>query len=265
VPEGDTILWAATRMRPVLEGRVPELIEMPAGERGEPRASAGRERWPPRLRGRAIDRIDTHGKHLFLRFEGGLVLHSHLRMTGAWGVFGPGQRWHRARSRAWIVLARAGHTVVEFDGPVLELMTEGRSRFALHLAALGPDVLAQEFDGAAFLARVREDDPTRSIADALLDQRNLAGIGNIWKSEGCWEARIDPWRELRSLSNEDGLAIVAGARPRMLASGLKGPRHADLKIYRRTGRPCPRCSGPIRMRAEGEGNRTTYWCPGCQV
>jgi endonuclease-8 len=265
VPEGDTILWAATRMRPVLEGHMPELIEMPAGERGERRASAGRGRWPPRLRGRAITRIDTHGKHLFLRFDGGLVLHSHLRMTGAWGVFGPGQRWPRARSRAWIVLARAGHAVVEFDGPVLELMTEGRSRFDLHLAALGPDVLAEEFDDQAFLARVREDDPTRSIAEALLDQRNLAGIGNIWKSEGCWEARIDPWRELRSVSNEEALAIVAGARPRMLASGLKGPRHADLMIYRRAGRPCPRCGGPIRQRAEGEGNRTTYWCPGCQV
>ena len=146
MPEGDTIAWAAHRIRPVLEGHVPDEIRTP-----HPRHTF--DRWPQRLAGRTVERVDTHGKHLFLRFEGGFVLHSHLGMTGAWGVYGPGRRWGRSPRRAWLVLERAGSEVVQFDGPLLELMTEGRTRFDQRLAALGPDVLAAEFDSAAFLAR----------------------------------------------------------------------------------------------------------------
>ena len=265
MPEGDTILWAATRMRPVLEGHVPDAISMPEGRAGALRGSPGRTRWPPRLAGRAITRISTHGKNLFVHFDGDLLLHSHLRMTGSWGVFAPDQRWHRAAGRAWIVIRRAGFSVVEFDGPVLELLSAGRARFDQRLAGLGPDVLADAFDGERFIRRLREDDPTRPIGDALLDQRNLAGIGNIWKSEGCWEARIDPWRPAGRVSDAEALAIVHGARPRMLDSGLEGPRHAAIRrCYRHQGRPCPRCAAPIASRPQGDGNRMTYWCPGCQ-
>src|SRR5206468_10992350 len=134
------------------------------------------------------------GKHLFLRFEGDLVVHSHLRMTGWWGVFDQGARWRRSPKRAWLVLRAAGHDVVQFDGPVLELMTASRARFDQRLAALGPDVLAPELDGPGILRRLRADDPTRPIVDALIDQRVVAGIGNLWKAEGCFAARIDPWR-----------------------------------------------------------------------
>ena len=265
MPEGDTILWAATRMRPVLEGRVPDEVKMPAGRPGAQRGSPGLERWPGRLAGRRIEAVDTHGKNLFLHFEGDLVLHSHLKMTGAWGVFEPGRRWHRSPSRAWIVLSRGGTDVVQFDGPVLELLTEARARFDQRLAGLGPDVLAAKFDSERFVARLRQDDPDRPIGDAVLDQRTVAGIGNIWKSEGCWEARVDPWRPVRSVTDEQAVAIVEGARPRMLRSGTRGPRFAGEQIYRRAGRPCPRCGTAIRSRPQGEGNRMTYWCPGCQT
>jgi endonuclease-8 len=264
VPEGDTILWAATQMRPVLEGCVPDAVRMPASGGGALRGSPGRDRWPSRLEGRRIERIGTHGKNLFVHFEGELVLHSHLRMTGAWGVYEPGRRWHRAASRAWIVFSCGGTEVVEFDGPVLELMTESRSHFDLRLSALGPDVLAPEFDAERFRARLRSDDPARPVGDALLDQRTVAGIGNIWKSEGCWEGRIDPWRPLRSVSDDEAMAIIDGARPRMLRSGLRGPRFLQAQVYRRVGRPCPRCGSAIRSRPQGDGNRMTYWCPGCQ-
>jgi endonuclease-8 len=264
VPEGDTILWAATRMRPVLEGHVPDEVRMPAGRPGALRGSPGRDRWPERLTGRRIERIDTHGKNLLLRFEGDLVLHSHLKMTGSWGVYPPGRRWHRSAARAWIVLGRAGTEVVEFDGPVLELMTESRSRFDLRLAALGPDVLAPSFDHERFLARLRAEDPTRPIGDALLDQRTVAGIGNIWKSEGCWEAQVDPWRPVATVSDDEAMAIIDGTRPRMLRSGTHGPRFTEAKVYRYAGRPCPRCATAIRSRPQGDGNRMTYWCPGCQ-
>jgi endonuclease-8 len=264
MPEGDTILWAATRMRPVLEGHVPDEVRMPKGRPGALRGSPGRDRWPERLQGRTITSVDTHGKNLFLHFEGGLVLHSHLKMTGAWGVYAPDQRWGRSPGRAWIVLSRAGHEVVQFDGPVLELMTEDRARFDQQISALGPDLLAAEFDTDKFLARLRQDDPTRPISDAMLDQRTVAGIGNMWKSEGCWEASIDPWRAVREVSDAEAVSIIDATRPRMLLTGLKGPRHASPQIYRRVGQPCPRCGTSIRSRVQGESGRMTYWCPGCQ-
>ena len=257
MPEGDTIAWHANRIRPVLEGRTPEEIRAP-----HPRHAM--DRWPERLRDRRVTRVDTHGKHLFLRFEGGLSLHSHLGMKGSWGVYGAGRRWGRSLSRAWLVIRAGEHHVVQFDGPTLELLTDGRTRFDQRLAALGPDVLAAEFDFAAFLKRLRSDDPTRPVGDALLDQRNLAGIGNIWKSEGCWEVRLDPWRPAETVSDETLVALVEAIRPRMLDSAEHGPRVIKPQVYGRTTMPCPRCATRIRSAGQGEDNRTTYWCPGCQ-
>jgi endonuclease-8 len=264
VPEGDTILWAATRMRPVLEGHVPEQITMPAPRPGALRGLPEHARWPARLSGRRIEAIETLGKNLLVRFEGGLLLRSHLRMTGAWAVYERGRRWRRAPSRAWIVIGRGDREVVQFDGPVLELMSAHRARHHEQLSRLGPDVLGASFDGERFLARLRADDPNRPIADALLDQRTVAGIGNIWKSEGCWEARIDPWRPVREVSDGQALAIIDGVRPRMLRSGTLGPRHADEQVYGRARRPCRRCGEPIRVLAQGDGARLTDWCPRSQ-
>jgi len=258
MPEGDTILRAARRMRPVLEGAVPDEIVTP-------RPRHARDRWPDRLAGRCVEAVETHGKHLFLRFEGGLVLHSHLRMTGAWGVYPHGARWRRAPRRAWLVLRARGHEVVEFDGPVLELMTAGRRRFDQRLAALGPDVLAPRFDRERFLSRLRASDPTRGVGDALLDQRIVAGIGNVWKAEGCWQARLDPWRAVADTSDAQALAVVDEVRPRMLQAADAPPgRHATRAVHDRAGRPCPRCATPIRARGQGDENRTTFWCPSCQ-
>ena len=257
MPEGDTIAYAAKRMRPVLVGHVPEEIRTP-----HPRHRL--DRWPERLRGRAVSAVDTHGKHLFIRFEGELTIHSHLRMTGSWGVYAPGQRWRRAAGRAWLALGRGGHAVVQFDGPVLELLTDSRTRFDQRLAGLGPDILAADFDFERFLSRLRGDDPTRGIGDALLDQRNVAGIGNLWKSEGCWESGIDPWRPVETLSDADAVAIIEGLRPRMLASAADGDQNRHRRVFRLPGRPCPRCGVKILARGQGEEHRTTFWCPGCQ-
>lgn len=258
MPEGDTILRAANRIRPVLEGAVPDEIVTP-------QARHARDRWAQRLDGRAVTKVDTHGKHLFLRFEGGLVLHSHLRMTGAWAVHRHGARWRRAPRRAWLIVRARGHDVVEFDGPVLELMTAGRSRFDQRLAGLGPDVLAEQFDERRFLRRLREDDPTRAIGDALLDQRTVAGIGNIWKAEGCWGAHVDPWRPLRDVSDAEALAVIADVRPRMRRAAESARPHAEPRhVHDRAGRPCPRCGTRVEARGQGDDNRTTFWCPGCQ-
>jgi endonuclease VIII len=238
MPEGDTIRVAANRIGAALIGREIETIETP-----HPR--------------------HAHGKHLMMRFEGGLTLHSHLRMTGSWGVYPRGRRWHRGAHRAWLVIRTADHEVVQFDGPVLELMTDGRSRFDQRLAQFGPDVLAAEFDEQAFIRRLRSDDATRALGDALLDQRIVAGIGNIWKAEGCFAAGIDPWRKLRDIRDEEALAVVRAIRPGMQRSVEEGfPK--DLQVYKRAGVPCPRCGTKIQARGQGDDNRTTYWCPGCQ-
>jgi endonuclease VIII len=257
MPEGDTIAYAAHRMRPALEGHVPDAIRTP-----QPRHAL--DRWPERLSGRTVTEIRTHGKHLFLRFEGDLTIHSHLRMTGTWGVYPPGRRWNRSPRLAWLVVERGGHQVVQFNGPLLELLTDSRTRFDQRLAALGPDVLAAEFDFDGFLRRLRADDYTRGIGDALLDQRNLAGIGNIWKAEGCWEAAIDPWRPVSAVSDDDARAVIERLRPRMLVSAQTGRMAGEPRVFRRNGRPCPRCGTTIRAKRQGDDNRTTFWCPGCQ-
>jgi len=256
VPEGDTIRWHAGRIRPVLEGRAPEAIRT--------HARFALDRWPERLAGRVVERVEAYGKHLLLRFEGDLVLHSHLGMVGTWAVYAPGRRWGRPPRRAWLVMRVGEVEIVQFDGPTLELLTRGRARFDQRLAGLGPDVLADEFDGREFLRRLRGEDPTRPIGDALLDQRTLAGIGNLWKAEGCWEAEVDPWRRTGEVADAQALAIVERVRPRMDASARNGPRVIERRVYGRAGQPCPRCGARIRARGQGEENRITYWCPGCQ-
>jgi endonuclease VIII len=265
MPEGDTIHHAANRIREALVGS--EILEIATPH---PRHAA--DRWPERLRGHAVRRVDARGKHLFVRFEGGLTLHSHLRMTGKWGVYERGQRWRRSPRRAWLVIRTEDHEVVEFDGPVLELMTDSRTRFDRRIASLGPDLIADDFSEGDYLRRLREDDPTRGIGDAVLDQRIVAGIGNIWKCEACFLAGVDPWRKVGDVSDDEALAIVREARPRMRESALKGGRITTAPggrwavwVHERAGLPCQRCGTPIRARGQGDDNRTTFWCPRCQA
>ena len=271
MPEGDTIRSAALRVGDALKGREITSIETP-----QPRHRM--DRWPERLEGRSVREVDSHGKHLFVRFEGGLTLHSHLRMGGKWGVYRRGERWRRSPRRAWLVIRTEEHEVVQFDGPVLELMTDSRTRFDRRLAGLGTDVLAPEFDGAAFIRRLREDDQSRGFGDALMDQRNIAGIGNIWKSESCHLAGIDPWRRTADVTDADALRVIELVRPYMDRSARNGGRvvtyepdepvraheHRTL-VYNRSGQPCRRCGTVIKSRGQGDDNRTTYWCPDCQL
>jgi endonuclease VIII len=258
VPEGDTIHYAARRIRPVLVDTEIESIETP-----QPRHRP--DRWPERLGGRRVRSVDALGKHLFLRFEGDLTIHSHLRMGGWWGVFEHGQRWRRSPRRAWLIIKTDHHAVVQFDGPVLELMTDSRTRFDQRLAALGPDVLAEELDEDKFLRRLREDDQTRGFGDALLDQHNVAGIGNIWKAESCFAARVDPWRPLGKVSNEEALEVVRAAAAGMRRAVAGRGYEPSPAVYEKAGRPCPRCGTIVRSRGQGDDNRTTFWCPGCQT
>jgi endonuclease-8 len=210
--------------------------------------------------------VEARGKHLLLRFEGGLAIHSHLRMTGSWQVLSAANpRWRRPPRRAWLTIRKDDHLVVQFDGPVLELMSDGRTRSDQRIAGLGPDIVAEGFDAARVLRRLREDDPTRTIGDALLDQRTVAGIGNLWKVEGCWLAGVDPWRRAGEVADDEVLAILRELRPRMQQSARDGMQNRWRTIYNAAGRPCPRCGTLIRSSPQGDHNRLTWWCPGCQT
>src|ERR671934_1777378 len=201
MPEGDTVHHAARRVGAALVGQEIVSIETPQKRHLL-------DRWPERLSGRAVRAVDARGKHLFLRFDGDLTLHSHLRMGGQWSVYRRGERWRKSLRRAWLVIRTPEHEVVQFDGPVLELLTDSRTRFDPWLAGLGPDLLADDFDERAFLRRLREDDRGRPFGDALLDQRNVAGIGNIWRAEACFLAGVDPHRRTSEVSNDEALAAV---------------------------------------------------------
>jgi endonuclease VIII len=257
VPEGDTIHYAASRIRSVLERKVPHEILTP-----QPRHRF--DRWPERLAGRALRSVDPLGKHLFLRFEGGLTLHSHLRMSGAWRVGRQGEPWLRARRRAWLLLRWEGWEIVQFDGPVLELMSDVRTRTDLRFTSLGQDVLGESFDEGEFLRRLRSEEQQIPVGEALLSQRTVAGIGNVWKCEACFGTGTDPWRALGRLSDEELLALLRFCRRHMPRSAREGWQARPRTVYGAAGRPCPRCATTVLQRGQGEHNRPTFWCPGCQ-
>jgi endonuclease-8 len=156
--------------------------------------------------------------------------------------------------------------VVEFDGPLLELVDEVRLCRDPRLAALGQDVLGEELDSALFLRRLRARDPRRPIGDALLDQGVVAGIGNVWKAEACFAVGVDPWRALAAVRDEEALALLAFAREHMRVSAREGVgARPAAAVYGRAGMPCVRCGVRIESRGQWENNRLTFWCPGCQV
>lgn len=252
MPEGDTIAHAANRLRPILLDQIPEI---------EPRHPPLRP-WAQRLEGRRVTAVDSYGKHLFVRFGEELTIHSHLRMTGAWHTGPVGARWRRSPRRAWLVLRAGDREAVQFDGPILDLWTGLRARIDRSVAQLGPDILAERFDDADYLRRLRHDDPTRPFGDALLDQRIVAGMGTIWRAESLFDARVSPLTPTSAISDQTALEVIAAARPRMAASARGGGAQRERHVYRRTR--CISCAGPIQSGGLGDDNRRLYWCPSCQ-
>jgi endonuclease-8 len=244
VPEGDTLHRAAARLQPL----VGQTLEV---EAVHPRAQAANV--APTLDGRRLESVEAVGKNLVLRFEGGVVLRSHLRMTGKWSLRPAGAE---PRGRPWLVLRGAEHEGVLWGGPVLELHTRA-------IARLGPDILATPPDVDSMLVRLRRADPTRTLGETLLDQALVAGIGNIWCSESLWEARLSPWGRLGDVPEPDRRDALETAA-RLMREAVDGPGPPGRQVYNRAGRPCPRCGTPILARGIGDANRTAYWCPSCQ-
>jgi endonuclease-8 len=269
VPEGDTLFRTAAGLRPYLVGRTVTAART-AGPGPVPRLE--------RIIGHEIRAVDALGKNLLIRFDNGLEIRTHLRMTGTWHRYRPGERWRRPPARARLVLEVPGAVAVCFDAPVVELLEQRAESLHPALGSLGPDLLAPTFDAAEAIRRLRDPGRARmTIADALTDQRALAGIGNVYKSEMLWIERVSPFARIDEL-DADVLAKLVETGRRLLvanASSTRGPERVTttgdrgapgpLYVYGRTGRPCRRCRSPIASTQQGrELPRTTYWCPACQ-
>jgi endonuclease VIII len=272
MPEGDTIFRAAQTLHRALAGSRVTRFEsvFPALNR----IDADRP-----LAGRTIESVSAHGKHLLVRLSGDLILRTHMRMNGSWHIYRPGERWQRPARDMRLVLETADFVAVGFNVPVAELLTARDLARHRQLRALGPDLLADPFDQTDVLHRMRAH-PRDAIADALLDQRIVAGIGNVFKSEILFGAGVDPFRAVAALADEEISRIVDEARQQLRANVLRqsqtlspavGRRttrsldpHEKLWVYGRGGKPCRRCGTPIRAKKTGVDARLTYWCPACQ-
>ncbi len=258
MPEGDTLFRTAAGLRPHLVGR---------------RVTAARARRPgpqvERIVGATIEAVESQGKNLLIRFDNGLELRTHLRMNGSWHRYRPGERWRRPEARARLVLEVPGAVAVCFHAPVVELFEQRAEALHPALSALGPDLLDPGFDEEAVDEAVRRlRDPARAettISSALLDQHALAGIGNIWRNETLFVERMDPFATVASLGADRVRRLVTTAHRLLTESASLAPGRAPMRVYRRAGRPCPRCGTLIQSRPlAAEIPRTTYWCPRCQ-
>lgn len=257
--EGDTVHRTAARVARALEQAPLVRAEAPS-----PRSPLRRQRARlASLVGRRLEHAEARGKHLLLRFEGGLALHCHQGMRGRWLISLPGDRTRAFRAGAWIVLATDAAEVAELGGPRLALLTESELANEPRLRALGPDILGDGFDVATGIAALRtRAERGSALGEALLDQTVIAGVGNIYKAEGCFAARVSPWRRLFDLSDDELRRVVLETASLMRVGVETGRQPRD--VYRRAGRPCPRCGETVFSRGQGDANRTTYWCPGCQ-
>jgi endonuclease VIII len=273
MPEGDTIFRAARTLDHALAGRIITRFESVL-----PQLTRIDHDRP--LVGRVVERVSSRGKHLLIWFSGDLVLRTHMRMNGTWHIYRPGERWKRPRHEMRILISTDAFEAVAFTVPVAELSTH--TELERELAEVGPDPLDIDFDAAAAVARLRARTDLE-IAEALLDQRAMSGIGNVYKSELLFAARINPFAVVASLEDETLERIVALAVKFMRANVTDGStaaivtytgfrrttRRADpsqrLWVYGRAGKPCRRCGTPIVHAKQGPYARSTYWCETCQL
>jgi endonuclease-8 len=262
VPEGDTVWLAAKRLRHALAGRKLTLTDFRVPQLAT-----------TDLRGHAVADVRPKGKHLLTRIEGGLTLHTHFRMDGVWHIYRPGERWHGGPAylvRA--VLANDDYQAVGYRLPVVELLpTAEEDRVVGHL---GPDLLDPHWGPELQAEAVRRvaAAPQRAIGEALLDQRHVAGIGNVYATELCFLAGVTPWLAVGETSGVTDLvnrahALLDRNKEHVWQITTGDPRRGwSHWVYERTGQPCRRCGTPIRTAQLGTAPyvRVAYWCPRCQ-
>jgi endonuclease-8 len=274
VPEGDTIFRAAAALHRALAGRMVTGFDTAL-------APLARVHDDTPITGRTIERCESVGKHLLIWFSGDLVLRTHMRMSGSWHLYRPGEPWRRPTPAMRVRIDTDAWVAVAFDVPVAEFLRGRDLPRSRALASLGPDLLSPAFDRAEGLRRLTAAGD-RPIAEALLDQRVVAGIGNIFKSEVLFLARVHPDRPASSLSRDERAAIIDTALKVMRANTgsdaggpivtYRGLRHATRRaspeesvwVYGRGGKPCRRCGTPIESVKRGPDARATFWCAHCQ-
>jgi endonuclease-8 len=274
MPEGDSIFRAARTLNRALAGKPVVRFEsmFPALTRVHEDAP---------LTGRQVESVTSAGKHLLMQFSGGLVLRTHMRMNGSWHIYRPGESWRKPRRDMRIVVATADFEAVGFNIPVAEFLRERDMTRNRELRRLGPDLLSNGFDEAEAVARIKAR-PATEIADVLLDQSVLAGIGNVYKSETLFACGISPFRLAGSL-DEDAIRNLVQTARRFLTvnvstglaamttyAGFRRTTRRDdprerLWVYGRARLPCRRCGATIRVCKQGPDARLTYWCPSCQI
>ncbi len=274
MPEGDTIFRAARTLHRALTGSAVTRFETVFPSLARVDADAP-------LRGRTIDRVEARGKHLLIWFSGELVLRTHMRMHGSWHIYRPGERWQRPRHDMRIVVGTPQIDAVAFSVPVAEFVSSHELMRVDAIRELGPDPLSDDFAPQLAVDRLisRAD---MTIADALLDQRAIAGIGNVYKSEVLFAASVNPFALVSSLPDATLERLVAIAVKFMRANVIDGTTaaivtytgfrrttnradpSARLWVYGRGGKPCRRCGTPISRAKQGPHARSTYFCATCQ-
>ncbi len=266
MPEGQVSHRNALLLTRAIAGRPLVRVHV-----AEPRLAP--QRIDERLTGDVLQDMQARGKHHLFRFRSGRVLHSHLRMNGTWRAYDA--RADIPSRGLWLALATDDAVVAQYRGPDIRLVEPGEP--IPRIDALGPDLLADDAVPADIGLRLVGIEPSREVGEAIMDQRVMSGIGNVYKSETLFLAGVDPWRAVGTLTPEEAGAIgEIGAE--LLATGVRdrgrirtyrpplGAARADTRtwVYGRRGRPCRRCGAPVRSRGQGDANRTTYWCPDCQ-
>jgi len=273
VPEGDAIFRTARTLQRALAGRTVTRFEsvLPALTRVHDDAP---------ITGRVVERVEAAGKHLLVRFSGGLTLRTHMRMSGSWHIYRPGERWQRPRRDMRVVVATDAFEAIAFNVPVAEFLDERDAARHRELRALGPDLLGETFDETEALHRMRAHD-SDAIADVLLNQRVVAGIGNVYKSEVLFVQGTSPFALVRDLDDERLRSILQTARRLLIANvtmldaaittyigyrrGTGRDESQRRHVYGRARKPCRRCGTAIRVQPQGPHVRLTYWCPRCQA
>jgi endonuclease VIII len=260
LPEGDTIFRTAVSLRRWLGGRVVTAAT----------AAKARVDLSPVV-GRRVERVEAQGKHLLIHFSEGLVLHTHMRMTGSWHVYPTGERWRKPPSQARVVIETGERLAVCFNAPVVELLTPKEHAGHGALRRLGPDLLGpQPLDQVEIRARARASDAS-TVGELLLDQTVVAGIGNIYRCESLFLCRVDPHRPTSDLDDATIEHLVTTAARLLRANAVTSAFDRSFDggpdrpwVYKRSGRPCRRCGATIRRELLGLQARAVYWCPACQ-
>ena len=278
MPEGDNIFRAARTLQQALAGHVVKRIETPL-------AHLARVDYDTPVAGRTVERVEPAGKWMRMYFSGDLVLVTHMLMSGSWHIYRTGERWHMPRSKMRVVISTAEWQAVAFNVPIAEFHTARSLERSEQVPRLGPDILSGDFTietGIERIATCARETPEAEVGVTLLNQRILAGLGNVYKSEVAFSARVNPFRAIRTLSRSEIERVVEIAYRYMKANVADGKsdgiltytgsrrtthamdREERLWVYKREGQECRRCGATVLMRKQGTQARVTFWCPECQ-